>query len=221
MIKLGLSGTRYSGKDTISKLFKQIGIPIFDADIVLKFILKYNYEILQKVRDKVGSKYFNAGSLNSNALIRDGLFNDVLDIVIPDMLEAYQIFENKNTYSIYTIFHSSLLFDRMDIYNEMDYTISVYSPITHRVERACQISKDRSFDNQILINNILSSEKSELDKNEMATFTIHNYNEFDILNQVNEVDKKIIDFYLKSLQTTKKEKVEVISENFIRINLGV
>jgi len=39
MIKVGLSGNRYSGKTAVSKMFKQIGIPVFDADIVLKFII--------------------------------------------------------------------------------------------------------------------------------------------------------------------------------------
>ena len=39
MIKVGLSGNRYAGKDAVSRLFEQIRVPVFDADIVLKFIL--------------------------------------------------------------------------------------------------------------------------------------------------------------------------------------
>ena len=44
MIKVGLSGNRYAGKDAVSRLFEQIRVPVFDADIVLKFILNYNFE---------------------------------------------------------------------------------------------------------------------------------------------------------------------------------
>jgi dephospho-CoA kinase len=223
MIKIGLSGTRYSGKDSVAKLFKQIGIPVFNADIVLKFILKYNYELLQEIRNRIGSRYFKEGVLDSNLIMRDDLFNDVLDIVIPDILMSYQNFEEKNKQSIYTIFHSSILFDREDIYNKMDYTISVYTPLVQRVDRACFVMGDNSFDNRIFMNNLLSTEKDELSKNKLSSFIIHNYNDIDILNQVNEIDKKLIDAYLKSIQTmpVKKDKVEVISDNFIRINLGV
>ena len=39
MITLGLSGSRYSGKKTTVEVFKRIGIPVFDADLILKFIL--------------------------------------------------------------------------------------------------------------------------------------------------------------------------------------
>ena len=45
MLKVGLSGNRYAGKDAVSRLFEQIRVPVFDADIVLKFILNYNFEI--------------------------------------------------------------------------------------------------------------------------------------------------------------------------------
>ena len=64
MIKVGLSGNRYSGKDRVSKIFKQIGVPVFDADVVLKFILQYNYELQAEISEKVGSAYFKNGLLD-------------------------------------------------------------------------------------------------------------------------------------------------------------
>ena len=41
MLEIGLTGTRYSGKSTVGKVFNQIHIPVFDADTVLKFILNF------------------------------------------------------------------------------------------------------------------------------------------------------------------------------------
>ena len=43
MIKVGLSGNRYSGKNRVVAMFKQIGIPVFEADVILKFILQHNF----------------------------------------------------------------------------------------------------------------------------------------------------------------------------------
>ena len=42
MIEIGLTGCRYSGKTSVSKMFKQIGVPVFDADTILKFILNFS-----------------------------------------------------------------------------------------------------------------------------------------------------------------------------------
>ena len=49
----------------------------------------------------------------------------------------------------------------------------------------------------------------ELEKNKLSKYVIHNYNNDspfygDALTQVNEIDKKIIDNYLKSQTTTKE-----------------
>ena len=64
MIKVGLSGNRYSGKDRVASLFNQIGVPIFNADVILKFILSCNYEVLGKIKEKFGGLrfYINSGS---------------------------------------------------------------------------------------------------------------------------------------------------------------
>ena len=41
MLEIALTGCRYSGKTTIANKFKKIGVPVFDADTVLKFILNF------------------------------------------------------------------------------------------------------------------------------------------------------------------------------------
>ena len=60
MIKVGISGNRYSGKSTICKMFKQISIPVFDADTVLKFILGHEITIVNEIRKNVGTQIFKS-----------------------------------------------------------------------------------------------------------------------------------------------------------------
>lgn len=195
MIKIGLSGNRFSGKSEVSKLFDKISIPVFDADLVIRFILAHEFGIMAQIRDKVGHKYFKSGHLDPVSIERDGVFNEVLNIVEPILFKAYYKFENDNKNSVYTIFKSSLLFDR-GWYKKMDYNISVYSPFIHRVERAKK-SKETGLNNITNINMILNKESDELNKNSLSDYVIHNYNEFNLKKQVNDIDQKIIDLYLK------------------------
>lgn len=195
MIKIGLSGTRFSGKNEVANLFNEISIPVFDADLVIRFILAHEYNILAEIRDKVGAQYFKHGKLDADMIEKSGVFNKIITIIEPILFDAYHKFENKNKGSIYTIFSSSILFERKWS-KKMDYNISVYSPFIHRVERAKKI-KEKGLETLSSINLFLNKETDELSKNSLADHVIHNYNEFNIKNQVDKIDQKIIDLYLK------------------------
>lgn len=196
MIKIGLSGNRFSGKNEIANHFKKISIPVFDADLVVRFILAHEYNILAQIRDNVGHQYFKEGRLNPSVIEKDGVFNKIVSIIEPVVFDAYYKFEKKNAGSVYTIFNSSILFERK--WNErMDFNISVYAPFIERVERA-KIVPEKGLENISSITFLLSKQQDELDKNFNSDYVIHNYNEFDIQEQVNKIDQKIIDTYIKN-----------------------
>ena len=195
MIKVGLSGNRYSGKSRVANLFKQIGIPVFDADTVLRFILNYNWELLGDIKEELGSEIFQGDYLNFREIKNPEVFNNVLKLVEPDILRAYDRF-NKKQNSIYTIFHSSILFERgWD--KKMDRSISIFASHTDRISRCKQLTKM----GLLQINDLSKTEMDHLEKNRLSDYTIHNYNDEtsafgDTFNQVCKVDQKIIDTYL-------------------------
>ncbi len=195
MIKIGLSGSRYSGKTRVANLFKQIGIPVFDADTVLRFILNYNWELLGEIKEELGSEIFQGDYLNFREIKNPEVFNNILKMVEPDILRAYDKFNKKQT-SIYTIFHSSILFERgWD--KKMDRSISIFSSHTDRISRCKQLTKM----GLLVINDLSKTEMDPLEKNRLSDYTIHNYNDEtsafgDTFNQVCKVDQKIIDTYL-------------------------
>lgn len=204
MLKIGLSGNRYSGKNRVATLFNQIGIPVFEADVILKFILQHNYELQAEISDKVGRVYFKDGLLNEDKVKSDGKFQKILDIVKPELLLAWNKFVAKNKKAIYCIFHSSILFES-GLYKEMDQNISVFAPYVDRVER-CKFLTKKSVSS---IYTLTRTEMDELEKNKLSKYVIHNYNvdnSFygDALTQVNQIDQLIIDNYLKD-NMSKKE----------------
>ena len=206
MIKVGLSGNRYSGKNRVATLFHQIGVPVFEADVILKFIINNNYELQGEIADKIGRSYFNKeGFLDHNKIISGGVFSKVLDVAEPELYRAWKRFTKKNYKSIYCIFHSSILFER-EWNSGMDLNISVFAPYSDRVDR-CKYLTNKSISS---IYDLSKREMDELEKNKLSNYVIHNYNNQNIshgdtLTQVNKIDNQIIDTYLKGKTTSKKE----------------
>jgi len=201
MIKVGLTGNRYSGKSTVANLLKQIGIPVFDADVVLKFILNYNLDIIKIVKEKLGDgiykidrDFIDIKVLNSlNIKMTDKLF-DIIDF---ELRTAYDKFVRKNRKSTYTVFMSSILFERgLDTY--MDFKVSVFCPKKERINRG----KILTNNSMLALENILRDETDDLLKNKFADFVIHNYDnsEMDLFTQINDLDLKIIDKYIETNQ---------------------
>lgn len=197
MIHIGLSGNRYSGKDTISKLFSQISVPVFNADVVLRFILSYNYELQNDIVQSIGYQHFNSsGKLSPLSIKDEKTFNKVIDLVEKDLFDHYYKFSEK-TGSVYTIFHSSILFERK-WQKKFDYNINVFAPLKDRLER-CKRSAGITPSN---IHKLASSEMKDLEKNSLADWVIHNYESVSIVmgspvDQVSQIDQQIIDQYLK------------------------
>ena len=196
MIKVGLSGNRFSGKDTISQIFRNVSIPVFDADVIVKFVLNYNYELIGEIIERLGTDYvLKDYRLDLNLIGRNKKFGEVLKLIEKDIFKAYQKFEDKNKNSIYTIFNSSILYEA-GWQNKMDTNITVYAPFTDRVERGKSVLRGQYHD-RTTINTLLSSEMDELTKNGKADHVIHNYNEFNTQKQVMDIDQIIIDNYIK------------------------
>lgn len=191
MIKIGLTGTRFSGKDQICNYFKKISIPIFDADTITKFMLTYNWELKSKIRNEIGDDIFKDDSISINKITEYKNFDQILNLIEEDLLFAYDRFNEKNKSLIYSIFNSSVLFEQK-LNMKMDYAISVYAPFVERIERA----KFTYGKNITKINSILNKEVSELEKNKIADFVIHNYGNNDVFKQIHEIDQLIIDNYI-------------------------
>lgn len=207
MITLGLTGNRYSGKTTVAKQFKKIGVPVFDADLILRFILNYNYELLGMIKKEIGSHIFVPTSKNELLLdlkkISKDDFDRVLDFVEEDIFRAYKRFNDtiEATGGIYTIFESSILFER-EWDKKVDMVLNIFATDSDRLKRA------RALTNLGLlkIKDLIATEIEGVEKNECADFIIYNHNidfggsavNSSLVKEINKVDQKIIDEYLYS-----------------------
>ena len=100
---VGLTGGISSGKSTVSSYFRQLKIPVIDADEVARKVVKPNSQGAIEIRKAFGSDVFEEdGSLNrqklgalifSNAENRqklDELLQPLIKIMILDEIEEYR-----------------------------------------------------------------------------------------------------------------------------------
>ncbi len=213
MIKVGLSGNRYSGKDEVSNVFRKISIPVFEADVVLKFIIHHDAQVNQQIRNKLSLLFGTSGDYVSPEFARTKQEIDIiLECAQHELFTAYDEFCYKNKSSIYTIFKSSLLYEK-NWQKLMNYSINVFAPKITRMERFQEITGKKVSD----IAYLLKNEIDDLDKNKMANFVVHSYKGRDIRRQVHEIDQFVIDSYLrfeKNENLTKDGKGVIISEHY-------
>jgi dephospho-CoA kinase len=203
MIKIGLTGNRYSGKDSIAKLFEQISIPVFHADIILKFILNFDINVNKDILDNYGEYIFTGpeSMIDPKKIRSKKDFDKLVNFAEFELKRAYEKFRLEHKQSVYTIFHSSILFERgWD--KDMDFNINVFAPKDIRSLRCEKITKQSSYK----ISELMKGEMDDLVKNKLADYMIHNYASAaiafgDSCDQVNKIDRKIIDKYLIKEQT--------------------
>jgi dephospho-CoA kinase len=205
MYKVGLTGNFYSGHDDIAKIFKKKGIPVFDADIILKFMINYSEKHVKIIQETFGKSIYKFGLLDLNQFNDNKKFEKLLDIVQLDLIKAYEKWRIRNYNHFYTIFKSSVLFEKgWDKY--MNFNINVFKPERDRVLEIIEKTEMPSS----VINDIINNEMDELSKNTKSDYVIHNYSgyygtKYTVVNQIDNINRLIMN---KNIQ---KERFEINS----------
>jgi dephospho-CoA kinase len=196
MIKVGLSGNRYSGTEDICDIFRKLTIPVFEADVVLKFIINHDINVSREIRTKLKHIHSEAGYIDPKLISSKKEAETILECAQVELMNAYNKFSEKHKTSIYTIFHSSVLFEK-SWHRLMDYNIVIFCPKITRMERCRELTKNKISD----IAYLMKSEIDDLDKNKMANFVVHNYETRNPLDQIHKIDQFVIDAYLRQGET--------------------
>ncbi len=176
MLEVALTGNRFTGKDYVVTRFRKLGIPVFDGDTVLKFILNHKFYFNDSLKKDLGKSPFIKGHINSDLIKDDREFNILIDQVQVELFDAYEKYKNKQTYP-YTIFMSSLLFER-GWNKKFDIVINTFAPNDDRAFRAKTNWRDSNglgYTYQEFFS-LTKTEFSQFKKNEMSEHVLHSYN---------------------------------------------
>lgn len=197
MYKVGLTGNFYSGYDDVVKDFENIDVPVFDADLVFKYMINYSPKYTDTIINKFGENVYINGLLNIDKFSRDD-FNKLFDIIQLDIIKAYEKWRFNKWNSKYTIFKCGFLYERT-FDKHMDFSINIYKPKNERKS----IVRSKTNISTLRIEDIFFNELDEIYKNQKSNYIIHNYfsNPQSVETQVSHINKSILSKYDAIRQT--------------------
>lgn len=191
MIKVGITGGIGSGKSTVCKVFRVLGIPVFEADSVAKQLLNNDLQIREQLIQLFGAYvYLHDGTIDRKYLAgivfsNPSLLSQLNSIVHPAVRKAFDewyLIQN----SPYIIHEAAILFES-GFYKMMDKTITVVTDENERIERVVK----RDEITAELVRQRMKNQWSDEEKIKLADFVIGNNDRELIIPQIVEIDKKI------------------------------
>lgn len=172
MISVGITGNTGSELDLVASIIeKYYDVPVFDADLALKFKLLYCPKGQEKIIQTFGSESYKNGLLNLEYFADQGLFENLISIFSEEINKKFLAWRyTKHSTKNIVLFKSMILIE-YGFNKSMDYNISVYKPKSMRVSEYRQ----EKFLTSYLVNKIFNSELSDEYKNSKVDYTIHNY----------------------------------------------
>lgn len=188
---VGLTGGIGSGKTTVAKMFEELGVPIYIADIEARKITN-EPSTLELIKAAFGSSVIENGTLNREAMAKIVFSNPeklskLNEIVHPLVGQDFKKWLNVNKEQIYVIKEAAILLETEKPHN-CDYVITVTAPISIRIQRVIDRDGISISEVQNRINNQWSDEK----RIEKSDFVIENVDFKKTYEQVSIIHQKII-----------------------------
>ena len=189
-LKIGVTGGIGSGKSVVCRIFRVLGIPVFDADTEAKRVMTNDAGLVRAIRAEFGEgAYYVDGTLN-RAYMAEQVFNDeqrlkkLNALVHPVAIQAGEVWAARQ-HAPYTIKEAALLFESGS-FRLNDYTILVTAPLEMRIERVMQ--RDDVTSAQVEAR--MARQWPEDTKKQLADFVLVNDGETPLIPQILELDKK-------------------------------
>lgn len=191
--RIGITGGIASGKSTISRVFRSLGIPVFNSDIVSKRILETDLQAKEAVIMGFGSQvYFPSGELDRAALGKI-VFSDqeklkmLESIAHPAVERAFEHWCNSHTRTPYLLKEAAILFEKGS-YLKLDKTILVTARERTRIARATQ----RDGVSEEMVRERLAHQWPEEKKKSLADYVISNDEESEVLTQTLGIHSQLL-----------------------------
>ena len=183
MKKIGLTGGIGVGKTYVAEIFKNLGVPVFNADLEAKKCIRDNQDLQKKIAKAFGSKIFENGLFHKNELAKIVFSNtdkmkELSSLVHP---QVYLKFNDwcKSNQAQFIIKEAAILFES-NSHLSLDKVICVSASKELRIQRV--MLRDDCSEDEVLKR--ISMQMRQPEKEKLSDFIIHNNNDSKLLSQV-------------------------------------
>ena len=187
VIKIGITGSIGMGKSTVSSIFRNNNIKVWDADFEVHNLYKKGKEgynsiisIYPELKDKVEINRKKVSNLLREKKIDLKLIEEIIH---PLLIRSREEFIKKNKKDKLLIFDIPLLYETK-AYIWLDYVINVFCSKKNQIER---LKQRENFDIK-KINYLLSKQISVNQKNKKADYVINTDQDLE------QVERQVINF---------------------------
>ncbi len=176
-LKIGITGGIGTGKSTVCRIFRALGIPIYDADSRAKMMTSQNSELIAQIKAEFGAQsYLESGELN-RIFLAQTVFNQPDKLQILNHLvhpkvqqDAQNWLEEHDGKFPYLLKEAALLFE-VGSYQDLDKIMTVSAPMSIRIPRILQRDSHRQLSD---IQAIIAKQMPQEEKEKRADFVIWN-----------------------------------------------
>ena len=192
MIKVAITGGIGTGKTTISSMFSDKGIPVFNSDEIAKEIMNTDSLLKNEIVTAFGDKAYDKNKLNKEYL-SDVIFNNetllkkINSIVHPYVAEEFNSWIQEQN-SKYIIYESAIIFENQaeDFFDKIICVTASEEEVISRIMKRNDFSVDK-------IKSIISKQLPNDAKVQKSDYVIESMNISKLSDKVLEIHNDIMD----------------------------
>ncbi len=188
---VALTGGIGSGKTTVAKMFKDLGVPVYNSDKEAKALMVSSKELRKAIKALLGAEAYNGKTLNREYIAKKvfgdkGLLGQLNKIVHPAVREDFLRWAAKQS-TPYVIQESAIVFEngQQDFYDKI---ILVTAPEEVRLARVMERDKVSKSEIRARMGNQLN----DTVKIGLSDYVIENISLNETRSKVNETHKRIL-----------------------------
>ena len=189
---IGLTGGIASGKTTVAEAFKKHGIPIINADHLVKeiYTLPETFSFISKeIPEAIKDGTIHFPTLREKVFLNTGVKTKVENFIYQRLPKAFEAAFLKLTNPEFVIYDVPLLFEK-NLERLFDLNVLVYAP--RKVQRIRLMKRDGHLEE--MAENILNQQMDIEDKKLKAEFIINNsLTEEELAEEINQFLRQIFD----------------------------
>lgn len=190
MLTIGITGGIGSGKSTVCKVFRVLGIPVFQADLVARRLQNEDSQLKNSLIGLFGPAIYADDGLLNRKKLAEIIFNNrqylekANNFIHPAVRQEFERWKAKMDKFSYVLYEAAILFETGS-YRSFDFTILVIADERERMERV--MKRDNTTTEAILQR--MHNQMNDTEKKRLADYILENNNNQLIIPQILKLDK--------------------------------